>query len=266
MVETSHVTLVQGGYLNAQFDAGPKGSPVLLLSNSVFTDLSIWHGQIAALTEFVSVLRYDQRGHGSSGPAHGEMSFDDYGADVLAILDAFEIDRCIFVGLSMGVPSGLAAFAHAPERFQAFVAVDGVAKSAEGREVFWRDLRETARASGLTDLSKSIAGRWLPGEAADAQVVSDLANMIAATPVEGFASASFALQNYDYSSVLSDISAPFLAVVGADDGAMPEAMRRQFGTIPNFQIEVIENAGHVPCFQRPKAFNAALLDFLRTIA
>ncbi len=259
------VALADGGHLNARFHAGPSGAPTLVLSNSVMTDLGVWDSQIADLTRVVSVLRYDQRGHGQSSITSGPMTFDDYGSDVLALMDAFDESRCIFLGLSMGVPTGLAAFGQASDRFQAFVAVDGVAKSAPGREAFWSERRDTARDKGMAHIAPGTAQRWLPGETATSQVVEKLSAMVAATPVEGFAAATFALQDYDYTDVVTDMALPFLAITGAEDGAMPDAMQRQFGGIQGARFELIESAGHVPNFQRPELFNNALLPFLRSL-
>ena len=53
------------GDLNYSLE-GPAGAPVLLLSNSLGTDLGMWDTQIPALTAHFRVLRYDTRGHGAS--------------------------------------------------------------------------------------------------------------------------------------------------------------------------------------------------------
>ncbi|MEE4461608.1 3-oxoadipate enol-lactonase, partial [Azotobacter chroococcum] len=42
----------------------PAGAPVLVLSNSLGTDLRMWDTQIPAFAERFRVLRYDTRGHG----------------------------------------------------------------------------------------------------------------------------------------------------------------------------------------------------------
>lgn len=265
MNEVSKVALGDGGYLQARLDPGPDGGLVVVLSNSVLTDLTVWDGQVAALGKDCSFLRYDQRGHGCSSVSPGPRTFDDYGADLVTLLDAFDVESCVFVGLSMGVPTGLAAFARAPERFAAFVAVDGVAKSARGRETFWSERRETARRDGMTALAQDTAQRWLPGAAEGSDLMAGLTDMIAATPVEGFASASFALQSYDYTSAVGRLNVPFLAIAGAEDGAMPDAMRGQFAAIPGARFEVIQAAGHIPNVQCPAPFNAALLSFLRSL-
>lgn len=258
---TTTLPLPGGGQLNTRID-GPEGAPWVVLSNSVLTDLRIWDGQIAALAQDHRVLRYDQRGHGGSSPPQGAMDFAGYGADLLAVLAHHQVNRCAFVGLSMGVPTGLAALVQAPERFAAFVAVDGVAASAPGREAFWHERRETAEREGMAEIARSTQPRWLSGVTDDSAPAQALRKMIKATPTAGFAAATHALASYDQSAALPHLTMPFLGLAGELDGAMPEAMRRQFAALPKAQFALIPGAGHLPNFQAPEAFSASLLGFL----
>src|SRR6201982_3783582 len=59
-----------GARLNYRFD-GPADAPVLVLSNSLGTNLSMWDPQIPALAARFRVLRYDTRGHGESAVTAG---------------------------------------------------------------------------------------------------------------------------------------------------------------------------------------------------
>ena len=45
---------------------GPADAPVLVLSNSLGSTLEMWDRQMAALTPYLRVIRYDLRGHGAS--------------------------------------------------------------------------------------------------------------------------------------------------------------------------------------------------------
>src|SRR6202451_3409862 len=45
---------------------GPEHAPVLMLSNSLGTDLHMWDEQVAPLTQAFRLVRYDRRGHGKS--------------------------------------------------------------------------------------------------------------------------------------------------------------------------------------------------------
>lgn len=89
------------GELHYQLD-GPVDAPVLVLSNSLGTDLHMWDIQIPAFTAHFRVLRLDTRGHGKSLASKGPYSIEQLGRDVIALLDALDIQRAHFCGLSMG--------------------------------------------------------------------------------------------------------------------------------------------------------------------
>lgn len=261
MSDTRRISLPDGTALNARLE-GPKDAPVILFSNSVMTDLSVWDAQTAALTDQYRVLRYDQRGHGRSEVTSGGLDFHRFGRDVIDLLDALDIARCTYVGLLMGVPTGLVANSLAPHRFERFVAVDGISRSAPGREAFWAERRDTARAEGMAQIASQTAPRWMPGLDEDAPQMNRLRDMIAATPVEGFAAATHALASYDHSDLVPALTCPFLGIAGAQDGTMPDAIRKQFEGIAGARFVDIAGAGHMPSFQAPDAVNSALLDFL----
>ncbi|NOP35687.1 3-oxoadipate enol-lactonase, partial [Klebsiella pneumoniae] len=60
----AHLQLADG-VLNYQLD-GPADAPVLVLSNSLGTDLGMWDAQMPLWAQQFRVLRYDTRGHGAS--------------------------------------------------------------------------------------------------------------------------------------------------------------------------------------------------------
>ncbi len=249
-----------GGSLHVRLD-GDDDAPWLVFANSVLSDLSIWDAQVESLKDRFRLLRYDQRGHGRSSLPAGPMNFEEYGADLLTVLDSCAVDRCIFAGLSMGVPTGLAAHQVAPGRITAFVAVDGMAKST-GRAAFWAERREAAQSAGMGKIADSTAMRWLPGCVDTDPIIAAAKRMIQKTSVEGFSAATHALEGYDFLPALDSIVVPFLGIFGALDGAMPQTMPEQFGAIPGAEFAEIPDAGHIPNFQHPDAFNMVLRSFL----
>ncbi|HKT47686.1 MAG TPA: alpha/beta fold hydrolase, partial [Candidatus Acidoferrales bacterium] len=66
---------------------GPSGAPVLLFSNSLGSNLSMWSQQAAAFNGKYRVLRYDTRGHGQSGVTPGPYSIEQLARDAVALLD-----------------------------------------------------------------------------------------------------------------------------------------------------------------------------------
>jgi len=261
VISSRRVATNDGGHLYAKLE-GPEKAPCIAFCNSVLTDARIWDSQIDIFKSEYRVCSYDQRGHGQSSNCREKPSFDDYGRDLMSVLDAFEVDRFHFIGLSMGVPTGLAALKISSDRFMSFVAVDGLAKSAPGRKAFWTGSRERAESGELDRIIAESVSRWLSSTPQQDDRYSDLLHIMRSTTVSGFSAATYALQSYDYSSAISKISCPFLGIAGSDDGAMPSAMRAQFSEIRNGSFFDIEAAGHVPNFEKPAEFNSRLFDFL----
>ena len=261
------MTVPRRGY-DLHAEASPPASgdaPWVVFGNSLVTDLSIWDAQAAALAGRYGVLRYDQAGHGRSGLPPGPVNFDVLGGDLLAVMDAAGVDRAVYVGLSMGVPTGLAAHRLAAERFVALVLSDGQAATAPGGAAGWAERIEGARASGMDAFAAATAERWLTGGAGP-ELRARLIRMISATPFEGFALCATALKDYDYATELARIACPTLLIAGAEDGAMPEGMASRLKpAIAGAEMHVIEGAGHVPCLERPEAFSAILSRFLDAV-
>jgi 3-oxoadipate enol-lactonase len=77
---------------------GPDSAPALMLSNSLGTDLSMWDAQAEAFAKEFRLIRYDRRGHGKSGAPKGPYSMERLGRDVLAVLDALNIQKTSWCG------------------------------------------------------------------------------------------------------------------------------------------------------------------------
>ena len=107
-------------------DEGPKGAPAIMLLHGSNADLHTWEPWVQALRQDYRVIRFDQVGHGLTGPdpAH-DYSRANYVADIAEVADALGLDTFILGGNSMGGKHALAfAVAH-PERIAGLVLVDG---------------------------------------------------------------------------------------------------------------------------------------------
>lgn len=91
-----------GTVLNFRFD-GPGQGPVVMLSNSLASDLTMWESQVHVLVAAgYRVLRYDTRGHGHSAVPEGPYSIEMLTTDAVGIMDELGLDKVHFCGLSMG--------------------------------------------------------------------------------------------------------------------------------------------------------------------
>ena len=213
------------GELNYRLD-GPQGAPVLVLSNSLGTDLGMWDTQVAAFAEHFQVLRYDTRGHGQSLVTEGPYSIEQLGGDVLALLDALHIERAHFCGLSMGGLIGQWLGINAGSRLHKLVVCNTAAKI--GEPAVWNPriemvLRDGAVAmAGLRDAS---IARWFTPDFAQANPdqAKRITDMLAATSPQGYAANCAAVRDADFRDQLGSIEVPTLVIAGTEDAVTPPA-------------------------------------------
>ena len=98
---------VDVGKLRTHYELTSDKKPVVVLSNSLGTDFSMWDPQMVELQRHFRVLRYDTRGHGKSSVTLGDYSIEQLGRDVLGLLDSLSLERVNFCGLSMGGMIGM---------------------------------------------------------------------------------------------------------------------------------------------------------------
>ena len=253
------------GDLNYSLE-GPAGAPVLLLSNSLGTDLGMWDTQIPALTAHFRVLRYDTRGHGASLVTPGPYAIGQLGADVLALLDALDLPRVHFCGLSMGGLIGQWLGIHAPERLSRLVLCNTAAKI--GTPEVWNSRIETVLSGGaeaMRNLRDASISRWFTADFAEAEPgkVEPIVGMLAQTSPEGYAANCAAVRDADFRGEIGAITAPTLVVCGSvDPVTTTEDGRFLQARIPG--AELVEfRAAHLSNVQAGDAFSQRVLSFLR---
>jgi len=107
--------------------SGKKKTSVVILSHSLGCSLSMWDPQMDALVPHFQVLRYDIRGHGRSEATVGPYTPELLAKDAIALLDALEIDKVHWVGLSMGGMIGQAVALNYSDRLKSLVLCDTTA-------------------------------------------------------------------------------------------------------------------------------------------
>ena len=245
--------------------SGPKGAPWLIFSNSLATDLSMWDDQAAQFAKTHRVLRYDQRGHGRTEAPAGRYSFETLMADVIGLMDALDVPRASFCGLSMGGATALGlAERHVP-RFEKIIVCDSPCASTPASSQQWEERILAAREKGMAPLVEPTVNRWFPPETVQANrpFLARIRKMIAATPVNGFIGCAAALADHDFRSDAGHVTLPTLFLVGQKDGATPTAMRQLHETVRGSHFVELPGAGHISNMDVPKEFNDALEKLLK---
>jgi 3-oxoadipate enol-lactonase len=260
----SHVA-ANGISFNYRFD-GPRNRPVVMLGNSLMSDLSMWEPQVAALAEGYRVLRYDTRGHGGTDAPAGPYTIELLAADAVALLDALGLERVHFVGLSLGGMTGQFLGAKHPGRLLSLVLCDTASRMPAPE--MWDGRIRTAETQGIEPLIPATLERWFtaPFRERRGDAIERVAAMIRRTPVAGYVGCCHAIRDMNQTDMLPSIEAPTLVIVGADDPSTPvTAARAIHERIAGSELAVIGDAAHLPNIERPEAFNAALLGFLARV-
>jgi len=243
---------------------GQSGAPALALSNSLGTNYSMWDPQLPELRKKLRVLRYDTRGHGQSSLTPGPYSIEQLGRDVMALLDALDLDRVHFCGLSMGGMIGMWLGANAPERLNKLVLCNTAAKI--GTSEVWNARIEAVRKNGMKSVASAVVERWFSPafrEKPPATVSSTLKMLEAANP-EGYAACCAAIRDFDYREQLSRIRVPTLVIAGAHDPSTPPADGRFLADqIQGAQYAELD-AAHLSNIEAQDRFNNEVAKFLNS--
>jgi len=226
---------------------GPANAPVLMLCNSLGTNLHMWDDQAAAWSKPFRLVRYDRRGHGH---------------DALAVADAASAKTFNWCGLSMGGMVGQWLGANARDRVQKLVLSNTHYYYADKQP--WHDRIKFAEDNGLEKLSGPQMERWFTKEFRDRspQAVGKVVTMFTATKLDGFLGCCQAVRDMDFRASTPTITAPTMVIVGSKDPAtLPEYGEAIQKMVKGAKLVSIE-AAHLSNIEQPKAYTDAVLNFL----
>jgi 3-oxoadipate enol-lactonase len=241
---------------------GQDNAPVLMLSNSLGTDLHMWDPQVKAFTEKFRVVRYDRRGHGKSGAPKGPYSMEQLGRDVLSIIDGLGIKSVNWCGLSMGGMVGQWLGANAPDRMEKLILSNTTCVYADRTP--WFDRIKFVREKGLTAIVPGNMERWFTKDFRERSpdTMKWMTDMFLTTPIEGYVGCCEAIAAMDHRDLLPKIKAPTLVIAGKYDPATNvEAGEYIKSNIPGAKISILE-AAHIANVEAPEAYTKTVLDFL----
>ncbi|MCB2217876.1 MAG: 3-oxoadipate enol-lactonase [Desulfobulbaceae bacterium] len=252
--------------INYRLD-GPAGAPVVMLSNSLMSNYTMWDDQVSLLAGTYRVLRYDQRGHGGTEVPVGSYSIEQLTTDAVALIEALGIAAVHFVGLSMGGFTGQLMAMDYPDKVLSLCLCDTACVMPPSS--LWQERIDIARRDGVAALMPATLERWFTKkfrESGDPRL-EKVREMIIGTDVEGYIGCAAAIRDMDLCGKLAEISAPTRVIVGADDPACPPAYAQTLHQgIAGSSLVVLPDAAHLPNIEQTELFNEALREFLAGVA
>ena len=243
---------------------GAAGAPVLVLGNSLGTTGKLWQPQLGPLGRSFRLLRYEHRGHGGSPAPPGPYSIAGLGADVLRLLDDFDIKRAHYCGVSLGGMVGMWLAARAPERITALALCCTSAYLQPAQ--LWLDRAARVRADGMASISRQVVARWFtPGyrDAHPGTVAGFVSTLEREVVPEGYAGCCDAIAGMDLRPALPAVTASTLVIAGSEDPATPPWHGAVIArAIPRSRLRVIRGAAHLANVSQPAEVTVALTSHL----
>jgi len=250
-------------------DEGPAEAPALVCLHALGTDGSLWDPQAAHFAGRWRVLRVDAPGHGLS-PRWAGLPMDPprLAQALWATLDGLGVADAVLMGTSMGAVTALQAALLAPGRVQALVLCGAhLARGGEHRAEM-QARADRVRRDGLTGVARQMVARWFPpGMPPSACAGQDaVLERLLATDPGAYADAAQALQGYDLTPALPALQARTLLVHGELDEDVPAHFTALGRRHPGLRVLGLPAIGHFPNLQATGPFNAAVADFLGSLA
>jgi 3-oxoadipate enol-lactonase len=257
-----------GIQMNYELSGKTKAS-VVILSHSLGCSLGMWDPQMDALGPHFQILRYDIRGHGRSEVPPGPYTPELLAKDAIALLDALEIDKVHWVGLSMGGMIGQAVALNHSDRLKSLTLCDTTAAIPPEAQPLWQERIDAVRRKGIESQMEPTMERYftLSFLKSNPPMLGVIRKQFLATPAEGYLGCVEAIRRLNFLDRLSKIKIPTLIMVGEDDPGTPiSASQAIHKKISNSKLVIIQSARHLPNVEQSEIFNTNLLTFLKSLS
>lgn len=249
------------------------GEPVLFLHGFTGTAAG-WSRVASAFSTRRRTIRVDLLGHGlSSAPDDpGRYALPRAAEDLVALLDALDVQNCVVAGYSMGGRTALHLALAAPERIRGLIlesASPGIADPVE-RQIRRRSdeaLAEKLEREGIA----AFVEYWesLPLFATQKRLPDDVRAAVrqermrqSAHGLAGSLRGAGAGMQEDLFPRLSELSMPVLLIAGGLDDKYRRIARSLHEALAGSRHCIVEGAGHNVHLERPDAYIRAVEAFL----
>jgi pimeloyl-ACP methyl ester carboxylesterase len=263
---------VEGARLHVRVD-GPQDAPAVILIHGFGSSLHTWEDWAAALSGQYRVVRFDLPGSGLS-PPDPTGRYDDARAFelLLGLMALLEMDQAAIIGNSVGGRIAWSFASAHPDRVSRLVLVSPDGFASAGFEY-----DEAPKIGAVTHAMRAILPRFLVKMNLD-QSYSDPARLEPQVVARYYdllraPGARLALIHRMEQTILTDpvprlraLEAPVLLLWGEDDRLIPVSNAQDYlGALPDAQLVVLPQVGHLPQEEAPQDSLVAVEAFLSAL-
>ena len=249
----------------------------VLLHGSNFNAIT-WNEVLDMFGEYGRVVAYDQIPYGLSeklveGDWTGENPYSSAAAveQLFSFLDTLGIDQVVLVGSSYGGTLAVQATMAKPERVEALVFVDAAVYVQEEMPAWLLNSPQMKRMGPLFARQLGQNEAFIKMTYFDPEKISEqrMDLTLIQTQVSDW---DYAYWEYlrvwgadapDHLSILPELEQPALVISGDNDNVVPLSDSQKLNDeLPNSELVVLSNCGHVPQEECPAAFEDAVSTWL----
>jgi pimeloyl-ACP methyl ester carboxylesterase len=256
---------VSGEAIEIGYDRVGEGPPLVFVHGAA-EDGRVWQPQLAALSDEFTVIAWDEPGAGRSSDVPPAFVLADYANSLAALIEEIGLGPAHVAGLSWGGTVALELYRHHPDLVATLILVDTYA----GWKGSLPEDEVRARVAGARQMLDAPLERFdptLPGLFAGdppAQFIPLLEEIAGTVRPASLRTQLLVMAEADQRDLLPRITVPTLLIWGELDARSPLAVARQFEqAIPDTELVVIPDAGHVSNLEQPERFNQAVRAFCR---
>jgi pimeloyl-ACP methyl ester carboxylesterase len=258
------VEVVRAHGIDIAYERVGDGPPLVFVHGAA-TDGRLWRPQLAALAGEFTVVAWDEPGAGRSSDVPPDFELADYADCLAALLEELALGPAHMAGLSWGGTVALELYRRRPELAGTLILVDtyaGWKGSLPEEEVRARVEGVRAMVGAAEHFDPTLPGLF--AGAPPAEFVPLLEEMAADVRPESMKTALLVMAEADLREVLPRIAVPTLLIWGEHDVRSPLRVARQFEeAIPDAELVVFPDAGHVSNLEEPERFNDTVREFCR---
>jgi 3-oxoadipate enol-lactonase len=248
---------------------GDLGGTPLVFLHGIGGAARTWRGQLASFGDRYRAVAWDMPGYGGSAPLPN-VSITTLADALQDFLQQIGASRPILVGHSIGGMIVQQWLIKHPGAATAVVLAQtspafGKAEGDWQKQFIEARLGPLDRGETMETLAPSLV-KELVGDHPDTGGMQVARDCMASVPEASYRAMMLALLGFDQRKALGDIAVPTLVLSGSKDKNAPAPMMAKMATyIPSATYIELEGAGHLVNLEQPRAFDAALAQFLNTV-
>lgn len=265
--------------VNVHYKTYGEGEPTFILLHGFGASLFSWREVTEPLAEFGTVIAYDRPAFGlTERPMEWEgespYSQDSQVELVIGLMGALGVEKATLVGNSAGGTVSMLTALKYPERVTSLILVDPAVYAGGGAPSWIRPLLGTPQFDHLGPLfarqlqaqgTEFLKTAWHDPSKITPDIFEGYQEPL---QIENWDKALWELTVSSRESGLaervSEFNLPILVITGDDDRIVPaEQSLRLAEELPNAELAVIPQCGHVPHEECPTVFMQAVTEFLR---